>query len=85
MLVALAGQSEQRVRALLAGGQRCRAVGGASAAAGLPDAVHGVLIRALKVWREVANGKRVAGAQEVTWLMLKELGGQDAEAISPRC
>ena len=29
---------------------------------------------ALKVWREVANGKRIAGAQEVTWLMLRELG-----------
>ena len=28
----------------------------------------------MKVWREVANGKRVAGAQEVTWLMLSELG-----------
>ena len=33
-----------------------------------------MILRALKVWREVANGKRVAGAQEVTWLMLGELG-----------
>ena len=47
--------------------------------AGLSEAIHGILIRALKVWREVANGKRVAGAQEVSWLMLKELGGQEAE------
>ena len=27
----------------------------------------------LRLWRDVANGRRVAGAQEVTWLMLKEL------------
>ena len=47
--------------------------------AGLSDAVHGILIRALKVWREVANGKRVAGAQEVSWLMLKEIGGEEAQ------
>ena len=47
--------------------------------AGLVRAAHGVLIRALKIWREVANGKRVAGAQEVSWLMLKELGGQAAQ------
>jgi hypothetical protein len=25
------------------------------------------------VWREVANGRRVAGAQEVSWLMLREI------------
>ena len=48
-------------------------------AAGLAAATHGVLISALKVWRDVANGKRVAGVQEVSWLMLKELGGQRAE------
>ena len=55
---------------------RCRRF---SAAPGLSDAIHAVLIRALKIWREVANGKRIAGAQEVSWLMLKELGGQQAE------
>jgi len=46
---------------------------------GLADAMHAIILRALKVWREVANGRRVAGAQEVSWLMLKELGGQGAE------
>ena len=30
-------------------------------------------------WREVANGCRVAGAQEISWLMLETLGGQRAE------
>ena len=48
-------------------------------AAGLTEATHGIILRALKVWREVANGKRTAGVQEVSWLMLKELGGQGAE------
>ena len=44
------------------------------------ESTHGVLVlRALKIWREVANGKRVAGPQEVSWLMLKELGGPNAQ------
>ena len=78
VLVALTGQSEQRVRALLAAGNDV-ALSAVFRTAGLSESVHGVLIRALKVWREVANGKRIAGAQEVSWLMLKELGGQAAE------
>ena len=75
VLVALTAQGEARVRALLAGG-RDVALSSLFRKAGLSAAVHGVILRALKVWREVANGKRVAGAQEVTWLMLKELGEQ---------
>ena len=43
------------------------------------DLTASFIIRALKVWREVANGKRVAGAQEVSWLMLKEIGGEEAQ------
>ena len=77
-LVALAQQSEQRVRALLAGGHDV-ALQALFRNAGLAAATHGIILRALKVWREVANGKRVAGVQEVSWLMLKELGGQSAE------
>jgi len=77
VLMALAGQSHQRVTALLGDGHD-----GALAAlfkkAGLGDATHKVLVRALKVWREVAKGRRVAGAQEVSWLMLKELGEAEA-------
>ena len=72
VLVALSGQSEQRVRALLASG-RDVAVAALFRSAGLPQGLHKVFLRALKVWREVANGRRVAGAQEVTWLMLNEL------------
>ncbi len=76
-LVVLTGQSQERVRALLSNGNDV-ALSAVFRSAGLADAVHGVLVRALKVWRDVANGKRVAGAQEVSWLMLKELGGHEA-------
>ena len=77
-LVALTRQSEQRVRALLASGHDV-ALHALFRSAGLAAATHGIILRALKVWREVANGKRLAGVQEVTWLMLKELGGQATE------
>jgi uncharacterized protein (DUF2336 family) len=77
-LVALSQQSEQRVRALLAGGHDV-ALQALFRSAGLAAATHAIILRALKIWREVANGKRLAGVQEVSWLMLKELGGQSAE------
>lgn len=73
VLIALSDQSDTRVRAILASG-RDVAVTALFRSAGLADALHRVFLRALKVWREVANGRRVAGAQEVTWLMLKEIG-----------
>jgi uncharacterized protein (DUF2336 family) len=78
LLVALTGQAEARVARLLAGGQDV-ALSAIFRAAGLPETVHAVLARALKAWREVAKGVRVAGAQEVSWLMLEVLGGQRAE------
>ncbi|TIT33128.1 MAG: DUF2336 domain-containing protein [Mesorhizobium sp.] len=77
-LVALSQQSEPRVRALLASGHDV-ALQALFRSAGLAAATHAVILHALKIWREVANGKRVAGVQEVSWLMLKELGGQSAE------
>lgn len=77
-LAALAGRPAQRVGTLLAGGGDA-ALKALFSAAGLSAPVHQVLLCALKVWRDVANGKRVAGVQEVSWLMLKELGGQGAE------
>lgn len=77
-LIGLSGQNEARVRSLLAGGHDV-ALAALFRAAALPDGVHRVLTCALKVWRDVANGRRVAGPQEVTWLMLDEIGGPDAE------
>ncbi|MEO9339006.1 DUF2336 domain-containing protein [Mesorhizobium sp. SB112] len=77
-LVALTGQNETRVNSMLAAGNDI-ALGAIFRKAGLSETMHRVLFCALKVWREVANGRRQAGAQEVSWLMLKELGGQSAE------
>jgi uncharacterized protein (DUF2336 family) len=71
-LVALTGQQEGRVRTLLASG-RDLALAALFRSARLPQPTHQVILKALKVWREVANGKRVAGPQEVTFLMLREL------------
>lgn len=73
VLMALSGQSESRVRAILSSG-RDVAVIALFRAAGLGEALHRVFLCALQVWRAVAVGKRVAGAQEVSWLMLREIG-----------
>lgn len=86
VMMALSGQSEARVRAILASG-RDLAVTALLRAGGLGPALHGVLLRALKMWREVAVGKRVAGPQEVSWLMLRELNaapGQPGPAAGER-
>jgi uncharacterized protein (DUF2336 family) len=77
VLVALSGQPEHRVRSLLQNGGDV-ALEAAFRKAELPGAVHTILVRALKIWRDVANGKRLAGAQEVSWLMLAEIGGPEA-------
>lgn len=72
-LVALSGRSEERVRSLLASG-RDVAIAALLRASGLAEPTHCVILRALKIWREVANGRRLAGAQEVSWMMLREIG-----------
>lgn len=80
-MVALTGQSEPRVRALLSNGYD-GALSALFAKAGLITRTHGVILRALKVWRDVALGKRLAGAQEVSWLMLRELGDDQTDLSS---
>ncbi|WP_295806462.1 DUF2336 domain-containing protein [uncultured Nitratireductor sp.] len=85
VLMALTGQSHSRVKGLLVNG-RDLAIATLLQKAGLAKPVHRPVIRALSVWRDVAQGKRVAGAQEVSWLMLESIGatpgqaGPDAEA-----
>jgi uncharacterized protein (DUF2336 family) len=79
VLAALSGQAAPRVTAVLAGGRDVAVIALLRSAA-LPAGLHKVVLRALKEWREVANGKRVAGAQEVSWLMLRELGDPPADA-----
>lgn len=83
ILVALSGQSEARIRSLLIDGRES-AFSALLRKCDLADNLDPAIQCALKVWREVANGKRVAGAQEVTWLMLQSIGanpGQNGAAL----
>ena len=80
ILVSLSGQTEKRIAGLLSHG-RDNALRALFRECGLADASHPVILRALAVWREVALGKRVTGVQEVTWLMLKELGGTPGSLV----
>jgi len=79
VLEALTGQDQGRVQALLVSGRES-ALTALLRKAGISGAVHGVLISALKVWRDVANGKRIAGTQEVSWLMLKEINAAPGQS-----
>jgi uncharacterized protein (DUF2336 family) len=79
ILVALSGQSENRVRSLLLDGRET-AFAALLRKCDLPDNLHRVMHCALRVWREVANGKRVAGPQEVTWLMLRSIGATPGQS-----
>lgn len=79
ILVALTSYDEERIVSLLAQG-RDLALSALFCAAGLSQTISAVLLCAIKIWREVANGRRVAGVQEVSWLMLKELGETPADA-----
>ncbi len=78
-LVAISGQTTQRVRALLSGG-RDGALAALFRASGLPAYADKAILTALTVWRDVANGRRVAGAQEVTWLMLKAINAAPGQS-----
>lgn len=81
VLVALAGQPEARVRALLSNG-RDVAISALLQKAGLARETHTPVLRALDLWRDVACGKRIAGPQEVSWLMLSAIGGTDPQPES---
>jgi uncharacterized protein (DUF2336 family) len=71
-LVALSGRNEERVASVLASGRRGALLALLSEAA-LPNVLHGVIERALGIWRSVAAGRMVAGPQEVTFAMLAAL------------
>ena len=72
VLMALSGQAESKVRAILASG-RDVALRALLRAAGITETLHGLFVEALKVWREVAAGRQVAGVQEVSWAMLRAI------------
>lgn len=72
-LVCLSGREEERVRSVLATGGQA-AVRATLRAAGLPPACAAPVLRALDIWRGVANRRRLAGAQEVAFEMRGALG-----------
>jgi uncharacterized protein (DUF2336 family) len=76
-LVLLTGQSERRVRGLLSNGHDS-ALRALLRCAGLPAVAVAPILRAIGIWREVANGRRMAGVQEVSWAMLEEIGDESA-------
>jgi uncharacterized protein (DUF2336 family) len=76
-LVALLAQPEVRVKALLMSGGDV-ALLAVMRQAGIPENVRPLILRALKAWRDVAAGRRIAGAQEISREMLDEIGGQHA-------
>ncbi|WP_246727720.1 DUF2336 domain-containing protein [Chelativorans sp. Marseille-P2723] len=75
-LGALSKLREERVRSLLAAGQKS-AVLALLARAGLSKVTHKPLLAALQIWRAVANGECMAGPLEVTEHMVKVLEGDD--------
>lgn len=81
VLVALTGQPAPRVRSLLADGREV-AVRALVAKAGIGAVAQAAILRALQVWREVARGKHIAGAQEVSWLMLQSIDGTPGQGRS---
>lgn len=76
-IVGLTGKTLARVSATLGSGSDA-ALRSLLSAAGLRDSLHAPLMRALKIWRRVVRGERVAGVQEVAWAMLEEAGGEAA-------
>jgi uncharacterized protein (DUF2336 family) len=72
VLVALTGQGEERVGGILSAG-RDVALQALFRTAGIGPDAQRVILRAVKLWREVAAGRSFAGPQEVSWLMLREL------------
>lgn len=81
-LVTLSGQQHRRVQALLSSG-RDMALKALLRAAGLADNLHAAILRAISMWREVARGKKVAGAQEVTWAMLTVINAAPGQPGGP--
>jgi len=82
-LVALSKQNEARIQSLLAGGREA-ALTALFSRAGLKPVTHAPLLAALRIWREIAKGRRIAGPQEVSWHMLEALETASAGSQADR-
>ncbi len=83
VLARLSGRVGARVNTVLAGGSPS-AVTSLFRAAGLDSELDAALLAALTVWRDVANGRIVAGVQEASWTMLKAAEASPALAAQLR-
>ena len=80
VLADLSGQTYARVTAILVD-NRQNHLGALLDTAGLAGSVQPLFCTAIGIWREVANGRLEAGAQEVTRLVLEDLEARSAQHI----
>ncbi len=76
-LTELSGQKHARVRSILIDG-RDMGLRALFAKAGLSVSVHPLFATAIRLWRDVANGRLDAGAQEITRMIM-----QAVKAVEP--
>jgi uncharacterized protein (DUF2336 family) len=71
VLADLSGQAYERVTAILVG-ERENQLRALLDASGLARTVHSLFATAIRIWRDVANGRLKIGAQEVTRMVMEE-------------
>jgi len=71
VLADLSGQAYERVTSILVG-ERDNQLRALLDASGLARTVHSLFLSAIRIWRDVANGRMAIGAQEVTRLVMEE-------------
>jgi uncharacterized protein (DUF2336 family) len=71
VLADLSGQAYERVTSILVG-ERDNQLRALLDASGLARTVHSLFLSAIRIWRDVANGRMTIGAQEVTRLVMEE-------------
>ena len=74
VLADLSGQAYDRVTSILVG-ERDNQLRALLDASGLARTVHRLFLTAIRIWRDVANGRLSIGAQEVTRLVMEEFEG----------
>ena len=73
ILAALSSQDEARIKAQLSSG-RAAVLSALYRRCGFTDAVASLLVHGVDRWRSVANGKLLAGPQEIARMLLEQFG-----------
>jgi uncharacterized protein (DUF2336 family) len=79
VLETLTGRKPARIRSLIASGGDF-ALSALLSSAGLKENFIRVALTAIRDWRQVHAGRRVAGTQEISWAMLRELEAAPGQA-----